>query len=99
MGLLIEYLINNHILDLFTLWHLLTFVGVGMVYRGLAKADLYTTVLYALCLGVSWECLEIFLEMRWGWVEPDLNRWVTDILADLFGAIIGWTLVHIFATK
>jgi hypothetical protein len=46
--------------------------------------------------GVAWELVEPYTVEAWlGFSEPFLNRWVSDVAADLLGAMLGATAANL----
>jgi len=86
---------------LFDMWTAIHFVGWLGVAFTLVRVGLrpYLVVALLLFLSVGWEFIEpLTVEKILGFKEPWYNRWITDILADVFGIAIGVRLAKLFNT-
>jgi hypothetical protein len=86
----VGFLIAIYAIDLFTIVHVLTWMIIGCVLRGM-NLPFQHALIIGLMIGLGWELLEIFIEPIWTpYGEPLVNRFITDPIADLLGTVLGW---------
>lgn len=87
-------LINTYLVDYFTLGHIALWAVFGWWALRSKEAGLGTTLLCGLVIGLSWEVLEMYVEILIGFREPFWNRFFFDPLADFLGAGLGWAIAR-----
>jgi hypothetical protein len=105
----LHWLVQNYIIDLWTFVHLGVFTCMGTIvvsqFHDSFENEGKTTTLvvyfsFCLYLTVIWEVYEKYLlEPAFDFHEPDLNRFVSDPLANVTGALLGIWLSKKVAKK
>lgn len=77
--------------DKWSLVHAMTGFIIGMSTSWLIAPIPWLIILIAGVLSVGWEILEIHIE-KWRGDEPEhwINRWITDHVCVVGGAVLGW---------
>ena len=89
-----SWLVDHYVIDLWSLYHLLTWGAAALFVQLLRPLEWRLVLLLSLVSGYGWEIGETHLEKlhHAQWTEPFLNRWVSDPFFDVAGSFAGWFL-------
>jgi hypothetical protein len=75
---------------LFDTWSLIHFLGWGVATAFIPRMYVAKAILMAVMIGTSWELFELAVaEPYLRFAEPWYNRWITDPIANISGAVMG----------
>jgi hypothetical protein len=89
------------------LWSIIHFGFWAFIASAVAAAwepCLAVHLIYTLVLGFVWEIFEYFAQRKWPekWshkIEPWVNSWIADPIANLLGASFGWFVVAYYRSN
>lgn len=80
--------------DYWTFAHFIEWAIGAMAVCWFVKLKLLKVAMIAFAIGVLWECVELWIfEPALGFSEPWWNRWVSDIVVDVSGSVLGALLI------